>query len=194
MLAVLVLSPAMTGAEEPERNMYIVAKGGPYFPTASNAFTAFSQSFQWPTSYTIEGGFGAYWGLFGLQLSAGYITTGTATTTTGQTRVDAVPILLLARIRLPLGFIAPYAEGGAGIAVATSSGQASLSYSDTQVGFEAVGGAGCDLNFGPLIVGAELRFMWLNPSFNFSGVTIVPFTQSMNLSGITVEVYVGYRF
>jgi hypothetical protein len=185
----------MAGAEEPERNMYIVAKGGPYFPTATNAFTAFSQSFQWPTtSYTIEGGFGAYWGLFGLQLSAGYITTGTANTTTGPTSVHAVPILLLARIRLPLGFIAPYAEGGAGIAIATSSVQNFFSSSNTQVGFEAVGGAGCDLYFGPLIVGAELRFMWLNPTFNFSGVTLFDFTHSLNLSGITVEAYIGYRF
>jgi Outer membrane protein beta-barrel domain len=189
----------MASAEEGERNMYVIAKGGPYFPTATNAFTALGNlSFTWPTAYTIEGGVGAYWGLFGLQLSAGYITTGTTTTTVGssttQTSMNAIPILLLARLRLPLGFVAPYLEGGAGVAIATSSFH-DLNLSNTQAGFEAVGGAGCDLYFGPLIVGAELRYIWLNPSFNFSGVTgVTSFTQSLNMSGITIEAYIGYRF
>ncbi|MGO8971528.1 MAG: outer membrane beta-barrel protein [Myxococcaceae bacterium] len=194
-LSLVFLMPATAAADEGERDFYVVVKGGPYFPTATNAFTALGESFKWPAAYTIEGGVGAYWGLLGLQLSAGYLTSGTTSTTgtvTAQTGVNAVPILLLARIRLPLGFIAPYAEGGAGVAIATSSFE---NLSSTQAGFEAVGGGGVDLYFGPLLVGAELRFMWLNPSFNFSGVNNVgSFTQSLNLSGITVEAYVGYRF
>jgi len=183
--------PAKSSADEPERNGYIAIKGGPYFPTATNAITAINElSLTFPVSYTIEGAVGGYWGLFGLQLSAGFITA----STTGNS-VNAVPILVLARIRLPLLFVAPYLEGGAGVAIATSSFSAPLNVSNTQAGFEAVGGGGVDFYFGPLLVGAELRFIWLNPTFNFSGVNNVQsFTQTLNLSGITIEAYVGYRF
>jgi hypothetical protein len=192
--AVLALAPAVASAEESERNAYLVFKAGPYFPTASNAVDAIGGiTFTWPTSYTIEGGVGAYWGLFGLQLSAGYITTGE-----GQADVHAVPILVLARLRLPLGFIAPYVEGGAGVSIATSTFSnlaQGASVSSTEAAFEAVGGAGVDFYFGPLLVGAELKYIWLDPSFDFSGVNNVQgFTQKLNMSGITVVAYVGYRF
>jgi hypothetical protein len=196
--ALLALAPATAAAEESERNAYVVVKGGPYFPTATNAFNLTgAQVFTWPTSYTIEGGVGANWGLFGLQLSAGYITTGTSTIPAGQTSANAVPILLLARLRLPILFLAPYLEGGAGVSIATSTFTALVggqSLSNTNVGFEAVGGAGCDLYFGPLIVGAELRYIWLQPYFTFSANNVVTLAQNLNMSGITLEAYVGYRF
>ncbi len=143
-------------------------------------------------------GRGRYWGLFGLQLSVGYLTSGTTNTTgavTTQTGVNAVPILLLGRIRLPLGFMAPYVEVGAGVAIASANFLGIEQSSSTQPGFEAVGGGGVDLYFGPVLVGAEVRFIWLTPSFFFSESP--PFdvkSQSLNLSGITLAAYVGYRF
>jgi hypothetical protein len=194
--ALLALAPVSAQADD--SGLYVVVKGGPYFPTATNAFNLTgSQVFTWPTSYTIEGGVGANWGLFGLQLSAGYITTGTSSIPAGQTSANGVPILLLARIRLPVLFLAPYLEGGAGMAIATSTFTDLLqaNFSNTQVGFEAVGGAGCDLYFGPLIVGAELRYIWLAPNFTFTGVNnVASLTQQLNMSGITLEAYIGYRF
>jgi outer membrane protein W len=67
--------------------------------------------------------------------------------------------------------------------------------SDTQVGFEAVGGAGCDVYFGPLLVGLEVKYIWLEPQFNFTGVSgVASLTQKLNMSGITLEAYIGYRF
>ena len=193
--ALLALVPAAARADD-EKNSYIVVKGGPYFPTATNAFDiSGSEVFTWPTAYTIEGGIGANWGLLGLQLSAGYITTGTSTTTAGQTSANAVPILLLVRLRLPIFFVAPYLEGGAGASIATSTFTAVVNgqgVSNTQVAFEAVGGAGCDLYFGPILLGAEVRYIWLEPQFTFTGVSTI--VQKLNMSGITLEAYIGYRF
>jgi len=195
----LALMPALakaeqSGAEERERNAYVVFKGGPYFPTATNAVDALGGiTLTWPVSYALELGLGGYWGLFGLQLSTGYQTTGTS-----DADVHAVPILLLARVRLPLGFVAPYLEGGAGVSIATSTFKTIVqgqSLSSTEAAFEAVGGAGVDIYLGPLLLGAELKYIWLDPSFDFSGVSGVPsFTQKLNMSGITVVAYIGYRF
>ncbi len=196
--ALLALAPAAARADD-AKNSYIVVKGGPYFPTANNAFDIpGSEVFNWGTSYTIEGGIGVDWGLLGLQLSAGYITTGSTTTAAGQTSANAVPILLLVRLRLPIFFVAPYLEGGAGASIATSTVTAVVngqSVSNTEIAFEAVGGAGCDLNFGPLLVGAEVRYIWLEPQFTFTGVNnITSLAQKLNMSGITLEAYIGYRF
>jgi len=196
-LLVVALEPAVGRAEqseERERNAYVVFKGGPYFPTATNAIDALGGiTLTWPVSYSLELGLGGYWGLFGLQLSAGYLTTGTS-----DADVHAVPILLLARLRLPLGFVAPYLEGGGGVSIATSTFKTIVqgqSLSSTQAAFEAVGGAGVDFYLGPLLLGAELKYIWLDPSFDFSGVTgVQSFTQKLNMSGITVLAYVGYRF
>ncbi len=195
-IALLALAPAVARADDP--NSYIAVKGGPYVPTATNLITALGDvSVSWPTSYTIEGAVGTYWGIFGLQLSAGYLTTGGATQSTSagtaQITVNAIPILAIAKVRLPLGFIAPFVEGGAGVAIATGNFNATQNLSSTQASFEAVGGGGVELYLGPILVGAEARFMWLNPSFNFSGSTYTV-AQSFNLSGVTVEGYIGYRF
>ena len=87
-----------------------MVKGGPYFPTATNAIDAINQvSLKWPTAYAVDLGLGGYWGIFGLQLSGGYRTTGSS-----DLDVHTFPIILLARARLPLGFVAPYLEGGGG--------------------------------------------------------------------------------
>jgi len=186
------LGPSPASAQE-ERIAFIVVKGGPYFPTATNAITAAGNiQLEWPTKYAVDLGLGAYWGLFGLQLSGGYMTTGSS-----DLDVHAFPILLLARLRLPLGIIGPYLQGGAGVAISTASFDKVFSgaNSNTQVTFEAVGGAGCDVYLGPLILGAEAKYLWLNPSFLVTGASSVgDFTQKLDMSGITVQAYIGYRW
>ncbi len=131
-MGVALLLPASAAAQE--RDAYIAIKGGPYFPTVDNPFSAVGQSVEkWPTKYEIDGALGKYWGLFGVQLSAGYLTTGDA-----NTDFKAWPILAIARLRLPLGPVAPYGEGGAGIAISSLEGVGSET--STKVAFEAVAG------------------------------------------------------
>ncbi len=191
-LLAVTLVPSPATAQE-ERNSYIVVKGGPYFPTETNAITAAGNlQLEWPTKYAIDLGLGGYWGIFGLQFSAGYMTTGT-----GDLDVHAVPILLLARLRLPLLIVGPYLQGGAGVAISTASFDKVFpgASSNTRLDFEAVAGAGCDVYLGPLIVGAEVKYLWLNPNFTVTGATSVgEFQQKLNMSGVTLQGYLGYRW
>ncbi len=182
----VLLTPSTSTAQTAdEHNKYVAVKFGPYFPTETNPFSAISGSVQnWPTKWELDAAFGAYWGLFGLQLSAGYLTTGTS-----DADFKAFPILAIARIRLPLGFIAPYGEGGAGVAISTLSGVGGAS--STVAAFEGIAGAGVDFYLGQLLLGAEFKYLWLNPSFTFTGQQA---GTSFKFNGITVQAYVGYMF
>ena len=158
MAGTALLAPSTASAQGDEHNTYVAVKFGPYFPTEDNPFNAVSQSTQnWPTKYELSGALGHYWGIFGLQLSGGYLTTGTS-----DIDFKAFPILLIARLRLPLGFIAPYAEGGAGVAISSIKG---LGADQTKAAFEGVGGVGVDFYLGQFLLGAELKYLWLNPGF-----------------------------
>jgi len=186
--ALLASTPAH--AQQDGRSAYIVVKGGPYFPTATNAVDAIGQvQLKWPTAYAIDLGLGGYWGIFGLQLSGGYRTTGSQ-----DLDVHTWPLILLARARLPLGFFAPYVEGGGGVAISTATFDKVVNgaSSSTKTALELQGGGGVDFYLGPLIVGAELKYLWLKPSFNVTTTTAQNFTQELNMSGITVQAYIGY--
>jgi hypothetical protein len=183
-----LLVPAVAAAEE--HNTYFAVKFGPYFPTESNPLTAVSSSVQkWPTKYEVDGAIGNYWGFFGLQLSAGYLTTGTS-----DVDFKTWPILLTARLRLPLGFIAPYAEGGAGVGISSfnvsSSGTAS-----TKAGFAAIGGAGADIYLGQFLLGAEFKYLWLDPGFSATQAgSAQQAVEAFKFNGIVVQAYVGYMW
>jgi hypothetical protein len=172
---------------------YIVVKGGPYFPTATNAIDAINQvELKWPTAYAVDLGLGAYWGILGVQLSGGYRTTGS-----NDLDVHTWPIVFLLRARIPLGFIAPYLEGGGGVAISTASFDKVVSgaNSSTKTALELQGGAGVDFYLGSVILGAELKYLWLNPEFTITHSNGVPdAVQKLNMSGITIQAYIGYMW
>ncbi len=180
------LMPSVASAQE--HNTYFALKFGPYFPTANNPFTAIGESVQtWPTKYEVDGALGGYWGIFGLQLNVGYLTTGTS-----DYDFKAWPILLIGRLRLPLGFVAPYLEGGAGVAISTLKG---VGADQTKAAFEAVGGFGVDFYLGQFLIGADAKYLWLNPGFTATSATdpnqaITDF----KFNGITVQGYIGYMW
>lgn len=182
-----LLMPSAASAEG-ERNAYLALKGGPYFPTEDNVINAIGSSVQkFPTKYEVDLALGGYWGIFGLQLSAGYLTTGTS-----DADVKSWPVLAIARLRLPLGFVAPYAEGGAGVAISSLKAVGDTS---TKVAFEAIGGFGVDFYLGPLLLGAEAKYIWLNPDFTITNSTSgQQAIQSLKLNGITVQAYIGYMW
>jgi hypothetical protein len=183
--ALLVSSVA---SAQTEHNTYFAVKFGPYFPTETNALNAIGNTFQkWPTKYEVDGALGAYWGYLGLQLSAGYLST-------GDSGLDfkTWPVLLTARVRLPLGFIAPYGEGGAGVGISSVSG---LGSDSTKAGFAAIAGAGVDFYLGQFLIGAEFKYLWLDPGF--TSTTAGGADQAINdfkFNGIVVQGYVGFMF
>ena len=182
----MLLSPSVASAEE--HDSYVMVKFGPYFPTATNAVDAIGQSVQtFPTKWELDGAIGHWWGLLGLELQAGYLSTGT-----GATDFKAYPILAVAKIRLPLGFIAPYAEGGAGIAISSLSGVGGAS--STKTAFDGIIGAGVDFYLGQFLVGADFKYIFLNPSFDVTNIQGSSSTQNFNAGGITVQAYLGYMF
>lgn len=187
--ALLVPSVVSAQTTTQEHNAYVALKFGPYFPTETNALTAIGNSVnKWPTKYEVDGAIGAYWGLFGLQLSAGYLTT-------GDSGVDfkTWPVLAIARVRLPIGgIVAPYGEGGAGVGISSVSG---LGADSTKVGFAAIAGAGVDVYLGQLLLGAELRYLWLDPGFSATQAgSAQGAIEAFKFNGIVVQAYVGIRF
>jgi hypothetical protein len=189
--ALLASMPAH--AQQDGRSAYVVLKGGPYFPTATNAIDAINQvELKWPTAYAVDLGLGAYWGILGVQLSGGYRTTGS-----GDLDVHTWPIVFLFRARIPLGFIAPYVEGGGGVAISTASFDKVVAgaNSSTKTALELQGGGGVDFYIGPLILGAELKYIWLNPEFTITHSNgVADATQKLNMSGVTVQAYIGYMW
>ena len=187
-----LLLPSVASAQSvstEEHNAYFAVKFGPYFPSETNGLTAIGESVQkWPTKYEVDGALGAYWGIFGLQLSAGYLTT-------GDSGVDfkTWPVLAIARVRLPIGgIVAPYGEGGAGVGISSVSG---LGADSTKVGFAAIAGAGVDVYLGQLLLGAELRYLWLDPGFSATQAgSAQGAIEAFKFNGIVVQAYVGFRF
>jgi opacity protein-like surface antigen len=183
-----LLIPSVAAAQSPPHDNYFAVKFGPYFPGQTNGIDALGNTFSqgWPTKFEVDGAIGHYWDWFGLQLSAGYLTTGN-----DQFSFKTWPVLLTAKVRLPIGgWIAPYGEGGAGVGISSVSGIGGAD--QTKAGFAATAGAGVEFYLGQFLVGADLKYLWLNPSFsavnapNAQGVV-----ESFKFNGITVQGYVG---
>jgi opacity protein-like surface antigen len=188
-VGVALLMPTVASAQTEEHNAYFAVKFGPYFPSETNGLTAIGNSVQkWPTKYEVDGALGAYWGIFGLQLNAGYLTTGTS-----DVDFKTWPVLAIARVRLPIGgIVAPYGEGGAGVGISSVSG---LGADSTKVGFAAIAGAGVDVYLGQLLLGAELKYLWLDPGFSATQAgSAQGAIEAFKFNGITVQAYVGFRF
>jgi len=186
--ALLVPSVVSAQTTTQEHNAYFALKFGPYFPTETNALTAIGNSVnKWPTKYEVDGAIGAYWGLFGLQLSAGYLTTGTS-----DVDFKTWPVLAIARVRLPLGFVAPYGEGGAGVGISSVSG---LGASSTKAGFAGIVGAGVDFYIGQLLLGAEFKYLWLDPGFSSTTASDPQgVVSAFKFNGIVVQAYAGFMW
>ncbi len=164
---------------------YLVLKGGLYLPTADNLLGQVGgaiSSGTLPTGGDLELGFGASWGLLGLQLAAGYFWS-------NSTGVDlgSVPVTLALQLRLPIALFVPYLEAGVGMLVGTAK---VTDLSSTKASFMAPLGGGVDVLLGPLFVGAEARYLYVSPvTYTWSGL---PDTQ-LKLSGVNVTANVGFR-
>jgi hypothetical protein len=178
----LLASPVSTHAGD----TYLALKGGIWAPTAQDGISGIAgvANGKLPTSGNIELAYGATMGIIGAQIAGGYMWSSTTDATSGiTTKANAAPLYVLGQLRLPIFFIQPYLELGiGGLANFASSGGLSA----TKFSFLALGGAGVDFILGPILLGAEARYMYVTEqTFDWG---------SMKLSGVNVTINLGYVF
>jgi hypothetical protein len=185
-------APASTLAAE----TYLALKGGVWVPTATDGFNAAADALngKFPASGNVELAYGATMGIIGAQIAGGYMwSTQTITdgTNSATVKANAVPLYVLGQLRLPIFFIQPYLELGiGGLANFASASGGGADFSSTKFSFLVIGGAGVDFILGPILLGAEARYMYVTPqNLDWGGGV-----QTMKLSGVNMTVNVGYVF
>ena len=188
VILTLALRATLAAGEE-DRNWYLALKGGGYFPTASNVVEAFGSfsgtSGTLPTGGDFELAFGSAWGILGAQFAAGYMFT--SNSALGMT---GVPITGVLQLRLPLVFVVPYIEAGAGVFVITAKREAT-SQTDTNVSFLVPVGGGVDFLLGRVLLGVEARYLFSGKQ-TYNWANLPP--KELNMSGVTLTANLGYRF
>lgn len=178
--ATLIAAPASTHAAD----TYLALKGGVWAPTAQDGISGITgvASGKLPTSGNVELAYGATMGIIGAQISGGYMWSDL-----NGVKANAVPLYVLGQLRLPIFFIQPYLELGiGGLANFASAPIPGGTVSATKFSFLAIGGAGVDFILGPILLGAEARYMYVSEQTFTWG--------SMKLSGVNVTINVGYVF
>jgi hypothetical protein len=167
---------------------YLALKGGVWVPTASDGYNQIAgiTEGKFPPSGDVELAYGATMGIIGAQIATGYMWS--SSTTNGATvKANAVPLYAVGQLRLPIFFIQPYLELGiGGLANFASAESLNATLSSTKFSFLVVGGAGVDFFLGPILLGAEARYMYVTPqTFDWG---------EMKLSGVNITANVGYVF
>lgn len=123
------------------------------------------------------------------EFEAGYFHSKATPTTGGATtKLDVVPVLLTAKLILPIGPLEPYAEGGGGAYITSLKGTGDLDNFKltTKATYGLHAGAGVNLYILPTVfVGAEGRYIWSRPKFG---------GQPVDLNGFVVTGDLGFRF
>jgi len=186
-IAAVLAFPAMSRADS-----YVALKGGVWVPTASDGFGAINDAGaaiaggKFPASGDVELAYGATLGIIGAQIAGGYMWSSQVVDGT-TVNANAVPLYVLGQLRLPIFFIQPYLELGiGGLANFASAKISGVSVTGTKFSFLAIGGAGVDFILGPILLGAEARYMYVSEQTFAWG--------SMRLSGVNITANVGYVF
>ncbi len=189
----IVLAPWLSQAEpaSQKRPDYTAIKGGYYYPSERIRMDEFSGTdFDRRNGMNAEIGFGHYYvPVFGTEFGIGYFENrrfpGIGA---GRTRLDAIPVLLSAKLYLPLGPVEPYAEAGIG-AYFTRFEIESANGSDRsfrEVDYGPHMGVGLNINFSDsFYVGFEGRYRRVKPEYD--GLTV-------RLDGYTATMNLGFRY
>jgi hypothetical protein len=137
-----------------EYDSYVVLKGG-WFGSADDYQ---GQSFEGAGEWEIAVGTGR---TFGFEIGSGSMTT-----SAGGLEVRTIPLLVTLRLQVPIAFVAPHLDLGAGVYF-THATIADASFDATTLGWHAA--LGCDVLLGRLIVGADFRYMGIAPTFGTIG-------------------------
>ena len=175
---------------------YLEAKGGIFIPTVSGALKIEDITSSLNLGGDVELALGWNWSFLGFQVAAGYIWTSAQPASVGgtsvSTSVNGIPFSGVIQLRLPIPLIQPYIEGGVGgYASFINVNVNGTNTSQNKLLFMAIGGLGVDFLLGPLLLGAEARYFFINPTEidTAGGVTT-----SLALSGVSVTANIGYRF
>lgn len=195
----LGLIPRLSAASSlTEKNEdYFEVKGGLYYPSERFDLSDLNNT---RTTFNKKGGVSGevavghyYHRYFGMEFGVGYLETKRlAELTAGSLRVEAVPILLSAKLFLPLGLIEPYGEIGVGgyftkFELVNALGQKS---SDRDFDFGPHAGAGININFtDTFYLGFQGRFRRVRPEF-----TNQTLRQTARLNGYTATINFGFRY
>jgi hypothetical protein len=152
---------------------YLTLKGGYFVPTGEFQGDKLDGAPYWE----LAGGFN--WGIFGTELGVGYLKTENS-----LINLKTVPILLSAKLELPLVFMALYARGGVGayyseLELKSGEGKGGK----WSGGYH--GGLGADFWLGPVLLGIEGTYLATKPNFEVGEVTI---------DGVAVMGKFGFRF
>jgi opacity protein-like surface antigen len=170
---------------------YSVIKGGYYYPTEPISIDEFGDiDFDRETGFNGEIAFGHHYGpVFGTEFGIGYFETrrfpGIGP---GRTRVESLPLLLSAKLFVPLGPIEPYGEIGIGayFSKLEVEGEAGGSRAFREVDWGPHAGLGLNLNVtDTFYLGLEGRYRWVKPEYD--GLTA-------RLDGYTATLNVGFRY
>jgi len=186
-------APQATVTAEPTRpSGYIMLKAGIYSPSEKFDLETINggqfERIDQKTGFDGELAFGYYFASFiSAELSAGYFhSKGTPTGGNGETKLDVVPVLLTAKLLLPIGPIEPYVEGGGGAYITEFKGTGDLDNFkiSTKVAYGLHAGAGVNLFITKeVFLGVEGRYIWSKPQFG---------GQDVKLNGFTVTGGIGF--
>jgi len=207
MLGVAALSP---GDSEAQRlGSYVALKGGIYSPSATFNFGNLDveTTFDGDTETGVAGeiAIGHYFlPTLALDLGLGYFKGKgsfegvTATAPRHQMDFNVIPLLLSAKVLMPIGQVDPYGQVGIGAYFTSFDATGSLNTFEgtTTLGLHA--GAGLNVPIAQSIyLGAEGRYVWANPSFGEQKITLNETEYALNgfdLNGFTTMVALGYNF
>jgi opacity protein-like surface antigen len=191
VLAVILIGIAPSVSLAEGSSDYLSLKYGIYSP--SMTYDLENINVDTKTGLDGEIAFGHYvLPMLALELGVGYFESkGSPAAQPGEAKLKVVPILLTAKVFLPLVLIEPYGEFGIGyyitkFEVSGLSGPLANVSSDRKgvVGLHA--GAGVNVNITPIVfLGAEGRYLWAKPSFG---------GQDIKLDGFTVTADLGFRY
>jgi len=170
----------------------VVAKFGAYIPT-SNDLSGYNSGFN------TEIAFGHYFNPYlAIELGAGYFQTqGNVTivysgyTYSGNENIEVVPVTASVKVIIPVNiWIEPYAIAGIGAYFVNDHIDNYYYYhhaaNDNDTAFGVNVGGGINFNIGRnFFVGAECKYVWLDPSL---------YGMNVNLGGVQITGDFGFRF
>jgi opacity protein-like surface antigen len=187
---------AMVGIDTPARaadnpSNYVVVKGGFYAPSQSfdlSDYNGGSQNhFDSKTGIDGELDIGHYFlPMLAVEFGSGYFQS--KNSSTADSTLKVVPVLLTGKVVLPLGIFEPYGEFGIGAYFTKLDVTGSVSNfsgtSDVAFGLHAGAGFNVDLSK-QVFVGLEGRYLWARPDFG---------GQDIKINGFTTTANIGLRF
>lgn len=210
IMVALGVTGLVTDASAADRpGSYLAVKGGFYSPSADfdlgNVELRDSLKGESESGVAAELAFGHYFlPTFALELGIGYFkgsgtySTGIVTAPFGDADFDVIPVILSAKVLMPIGPVDPYGEVGIGAYFSefNVSDNANAFEGTTTFGIHA----GAGLNVGiteNAFIGAEARYVWAEPSFGDQKITLNGDDYDLNgfeLNGFTTMLALGYCF